>query len=226
MLQAGRWQLHNIASLPGTNYVMWRWLIERMNGWDEEALTEDSELSIRIYQEGYKVKFVPYAITYEQEPQTWGAWLKQRTRWVRGNNYVIGKFLKHIPRFRSKRLAFDLLYTLALYYVFFAAIIISDLLFLVSATNLVSITLPGPYTFVWIMAFVLFIFEIMLAISYDFEDNGRNIALVVLMYFTYCQLWIYIVIRALYLEYVKKDTRIWEKTIRFDLAPQETVNGR
>jgi cellulose synthase/poly-beta-1,6-N-acetylglucosamine synthase-like glycosyltransferase len=225
MLQAGRWQMHNIATLPGTNYVMWRWLIERMNGWDEQALTEDSELSIRIYQEGYKIKFVPYAITYEQEPQKWGVWVKQRMRWVRGNNYVIGKFFKHIPQFRSKRLAFDLLYTLALYYVFFVAIIISDLLFIVSAANLVSITLPGPYTFVWAMAFVLFIFEIMLAISYDFEDNFRNIGLVVLMYFTYCQLWIYIVIKALYLEYVKKEKRTWEKTIRFDVKAPEMVDG-
>jgi cellulose synthase/poly-beta-1,6-N-acetylglucosamine synthase-like glycosyltransferase len=224
MLQAGRWQMHNIATLPGTNYVMWRWLIERLNGWDEEALTEDSELSIRIYQEGYKIKFVPYAITYEQEPPKWGVWLKQRMRWVRGNNYVIGKFFKHIPQFRSKRLAFDLLYTLALYYVFFVAIIISDLLFFVSAANLVSITLPGPYTFVWIMAFVLFIFEIMLAVSYDFEDSLRNIGLVVLMYFTYCQLWIYIVVRALYTEYIKKEKRTWDKTIRFDVKAHEMAD--
>jgi cellulose synthase/poly-beta-1,6-N-acetylglucosamine synthase-like glycosyltransferase len=217
MLQAGRWQMHGIATLPGTNFVMWTSLIRQLDGWDEEALTEDSELSIRIYEAGYKIKYIPYAITYEQEPQEWRVWIKQRMRWVRGNNYVVSKFLKHIPNFKNKRLAFDLLYTLALYYIFFAAIIISDLLFVLSGLSLVSISLPGPYTIVWIMAFFLFLFEIMLAISYDGEDSPGKIGLLILMYFTYCQLWIYIVLKAAYFEYVKKDERIWDKTVRFDV---------
>lgn len=217
MLQAGRWQMHNIATLPGTNFVMWNWLIKKLNGWDEEALTEDSELSIRIYQEGYKIKFIPYAITYEQEPESWRVWIKQRMRWVRGNNYVISKFAKQLTKFKNRRLAFDILYTLALYYVFFAAIIISDLLFIIGLLNLVSISLPGPYTFVWIMAMVLFIFEIMLAISYDDEDSIGKIGLILLMYFSYCQLWIYIVLKAAYSEYIKKEKKTWAKTIRFNV---------
>ena len=217
MLQAGRWQMHNIATLPGTNFVMWNWLIKKLNGWDEEALTEDSELSIRIYQEGYKIKFIPYAITYEQEPESWRVWIKQRMRWVRGNNYVISKFAKQLTKFKNRRLAFDILYTLALYYVFFAAIIISDLLFIIGLLNLVSISLPGPYTFVWIMAMILFIFEIMLAISYDNEDSFGKVGLILLMYFSYCQLWIYIVLKAAYSEYVKKEKNTWAKTIRFNV---------
>ncbi len=217
MLQAGRWQMHNISTLPGTNFVMWTWLIEKLNGWDEEALTEDSELSIRIYEEGYKIKFIPYAITYEQEPESWKVWIKQRMRWVRGNNYVIAKFFKDIPKFKNRRLAFDLLYTLALYYLFFAAIVISDFLFIISALNLVSMSLPGPYTFVWIMAFILFIFEITLAISFDREDSASKIWLIIIMYFSYCQLWIYIVLKAAYSDYIKKEKRTWAKTVRFDL---------
>ncbi len=222
MLQAGRWQMQNIATLPGTNFVMWGWLIRELGGWDEEALTEDSELSIRIYEAGYKIKYIPYAITYEQEPQEWKVWIKQRMRWVRGNNYVVSKFLRHIPAFKNKRLAFDLLYTLALYYIFFAAIIISDILFILSGLSLVTISLPGPYTTVWIMAFFLFLFEIMLAISYDNEDSPARIGLLVLMYFSYCQLWIYIVIKAAYTDYVSKGQHKWEKTVRFDVEPSRT----
>jgi len=217
MLQAGRWQLHKVATLPGTNYVMWTHLLRSLNGWDEEALTEDSEMSIRLYEEGYKIKFIPYAITYEQEPQEWKVWLKQRLRWVRGNNYVISKFWKELPKFQSKRVAFDLLYTLSLYYVFFVAMIISDILFIVSAIGLVSMNLPGPYTIVWMMAFVLFIFEIILTISYDEEDTFKNIFVILLMYFSYCQLWIYLVLKASYIEFIKKEKHFWDKTVRFDL---------
>ncbi len=222
MLQAGRWQLHKVATLPGTNYVMWTHLLRSLNGWDEEALTEDSEMSIRLYEEGYKIKFIPYAITYEQEPQEWKVWIKQRLRWVRGNNYVIAKFWKDLPKFESKRVAFDLLYTLSLYYVFFVAMIISDILFIVSAVGLVSMSLPGPYTIVWMMAFVLFIFEIILTISYDEEDTFNNIFVILLMYFSYCQLWIYLVLKASYLEFIKKEKHTWDKTIRFDVKKKVT----
>ena len=221
MLQAGRWQMHNVATLPGTNFVMWTSLIQKLNGWDEEALTEDSELSIRIYEEGYKIKFIPYAITYEQEPEKWKVWVKQRTRWVRGNNYVIGKFFKEIPKFKNKRLGFDLLYTLSLYYVFFAAILISDGLFILSGLNLVSMSLPGPYSYVWGMAFILFIAEIMLAVSFDSEDKFKNFLIILLMYFSYCQLWIYIVLKAVYIEYVKKEDRKWDKTVRFERKKEQ-----
>ncbi|MGA3286732.1 MAG: glycosyltransferase [Bacteroidota bacterium] len=217
MLQAGRWQMHGISTLPGTNFVMWHHIIKKLGGWDEEALTEDSELSIRIYEEGYKIKFIPYAITYEQEPQQWGIWIKQRMRWVRGNNYVVKKFWKEIPRFKSKRMAFDLLYTLSLYYIFFVAVVFSDILFLVSLFQLVAISLPGPYTFVWVTSLILFLFELFLSISYDGEDTLTNLAIIILMYFTYSQLWIYVVIKSVYQDLIKKEKRIWDKTVRFDV---------
>jgi cellulose synthase/poly-beta-1,6-N-acetylglucosamine synthase-like glycosyltransferase len=217
MLQAGRWQMHGISTLPGTNFVMWHHLIKKLGGWDEEALTEDSELSIRIYEEGYKIKFIPYAITYEQEPQQWGIWIKQRMRWVRGNNYVVKKFWKEIPHFKSKRMAFDLLYTLSLYYIFFVAVVFSDILFLVSLFQLVAISLPGPYTFVWVTSLILFLFELFLSISYDGEDTLTNLAIIILMYFTYSQLWIYVVIKSVYQDLIKKEKRIWDKTVRFDV---------
>jgi cellulose synthase/poly-beta-1,6-N-acetylglucosamine synthase-like glycosyltransferase len=217
MLQAGRWQMHGISTLPGTNFVMWHHLIKKLGGWDEEALTEDSELSIRIYEEGYKIKFIPYALTYEQEPQQWSTWIKQRMRWVHGNNYVIKKFWKKIPHFTSKRMAFDLLYTLSLYYIFFVAVVFSDLLFLVSILQLVTISLPGPYTFVWVTSLILFLFELFLSISYDEEDTLTNFAIIVLMYFTYSQLWIYVVVKSMYQDFFKKGNLVWDKTVRFDV---------
>jgi hypothetical protein len=72
------------------------------------------------------------------------------------------------------------------------------------------------------MAFILFLFEIMLAISFDREDKPKNFILILLMYFTYCQLWIFIMLRAFYLDKIKKQGHIWDKTVRFDLQPKTT----
>jgi cellulose synthase/poly-beta-1,6-N-acetylglucosamine synthase-like glycosyltransferase len=219
MLQAGRWRLFKVATLPGTNLVIRRGVLDALNGWDEEAITEDSELSIRIYKQGYRIKFVPYAITSEQEPETWWAWIKQRTRWVRGNNYVGKKFLKEIPAFTNKFLALEMLYLLSLYYVFLVAIVASDVLFILGVFDLIVISLPGPYTMVWIVGIVLFLLEILLALSYDREDKFSNLLLTFLMYFTYCQLWMFVVGRAIYLDVIKREKRTWVKTVRFDVKP-------
>ena len=73
------------------------------------------------------------------------------------------------------------------------------------------------------MAFVLFIFEITLTLSFDDEDKPANIAYVALMYFTYCQLWVYVIVKALYQEYIKKEKRTWVKTVRFDVKKTEAV---
>ena len=215
ILQAGRWALFRVATLPGTNYVIWRRVLDELGGWDEEAITEDSELSIRIYQKGYRIKYIPFAVTFEQEPETIKVWIQQRTRWARGNNYVLTKFLKEIPGFPNKFLAAEMLYLFSLYYIFLLAVGISDLLFILSLTNLVALPLPGPYTTVWILAIILFVLEIFLVLAYEEEDSLENLLLVVAMYFTYCQLWIYVVAKAIYLDYIKREKRTWTKTIRF-----------
>jgi cellulose synthase/poly-beta-1,6-N-acetylglucosamine synthase-like glycosyltransferase len=219
IVQAGRWKLFRVSTLPGTNFVIRRKLLDDLGGWDEAAITEDSELSIRVYMEGFRIKPIPYAVTHEQEPETWKVWFGQRTRWVRGNNYVATKFLGQIPRFRRKALAVEILYLLSLYYVFFVAIAASDLLFVAALLRLVAIPLPGPYTAVWILAFLLFIMEILLALSYDHEDSVAKVGLVVLAYFTYCQLWLVVVARALWLDLVRRQGRTWVKTVRFDRDP-------
>ena len=154
-------------------------------------------------------------MTYEQEPETWKVWIKQRTRWVRGNNYVSKKFFGLRKTIPSRKLRLEILYSLALYYVFFVAIIISDLLFILAATNLIVITLPGPYSAVWLLAIVLFFAEIMLALSYDREDSFLALFLIALMYVSYCQLWIFIVAKAFYMDWIKKEKMTWAKTVRF-----------
>ncbi len=43
------------------------------------------------------------------------------------------------------------------------------------------------------------------------------------MYFTYCQLWIYVVGKAIYLDYIKREKRTWTKTVRFDGTPEDPL---
>ncbi len=220
IIQAGRWRLLRVATLPGTNYLIRRSLLEDLGGWDEQALTEDAEMSIRIYEAGYLIKFVPYAVTWEQEPETLKVWFKQRTRWARGNNYVLKKYSMQVFRIRPHAVGLELFYAMAVYYIFFSAILLSDLLFILASVNLILIPLPGPYAEVWLFAFFLFILELVIALSREKEDSPLNILLIALAYFTYCQLWILVVLKAAFDDLILKREFHWVKTQRFHVPEQ------
>lgn len=110
MAQGGRWKWFGIATIPGTNFAIRRHILEELGGWDVHALAEDTELTIRVYNLGYVIRFFPAAITWEQEPETWKVWWRQRTRWARGNQYVVLKFLRQFMKLKRKRMIFDLFY--------------------------------------------------------------------------------------------------------------------
>jgi cellulose synthase/poly-beta-1,6-N-acetylglucosamine synthase-like glycosyltransferase len=222
IMQAGRWALLGVTTLPGTNFVIWRSVLKEVGGWDEKALTEDAELTIRLYETGRRIRFVPGAVTWEQEPEKLRTWLRQRLRWARGHNYVLAKHTKRLLALRPRVIALELLYTLLLYYVVCAAIAISDILFVLAGSGLVSLHAIGPYSRMWILAFLLFVLEVGIALSREEgEDSFANLLLVVIAYFTYCQLWIYLVVRALVDDVVLRRAKVWAKTERFAERAQE-----
>ncbi len=217
IMAAGRWQFLRVAALTGTNYIIRRSALAVAGGWDEEALTEDTELSVRLYQLGYRIAFVPYSITWEQEPETPSVWLKQRTRWARGNNYAIMKIIRLFSQFKSKGLAFEALFNLFVPYLFMIAIIgsqITGLILLIPGMEQASwLSTIGNF---WWIILALYFCEFMLALSYDKEILPSNVALVFLMYFTYSHAWLLAVLRALWLDVVMHERHTWYKTVRFD----------
>lgn len=220
IIQAGRWMLMRFTALPGTNYVIRRSLVESLGGWDEEALTEDAEMTFRIYQAGYWVKFAPQSVSWEQEPETVRVWLRQRNRWVRGYNHLLRKYARSLLWMKPRRIGLELLYSLWLYYVFFLAIVISDVLFVMGMAGLVRIEVSGPYSFVWLFAYLTFVLQLMIALAHERgEDTPRNILLTMIMYFTYCQLWIPVVARAFVDDFILHRPGKWAKTERFDVEP-------
>lgn len=132
MAQAGRWYWFGVTTIPGTNFAIRRSVVEELGGWDVKALAEDTELTIRVYEKGYHIRFFPKAITWEQEPETLNVWWKQRTRWARGNQYVVLKFLSQIKTLKRKSIIFDLFYFFFTYFLFFFGVILSNSLFIIN----------------------------------------------------------------------------------------------
>lgn len=217
IIQAGRCLFFKISLLPGTNFVIWKSILQEVKGWNEEALTEDSELTFRIYEKGYLVKFIPASTTWEQEPEKLNTWIRQRTRWARGNNYILSRYGKHLFRPKLKPILIELLNFFYLYYFFIFAILFSDILFVLSFFKAVHIRVLGPYKELWALAFLLFLLEILIALSYEKEDSLISFGVSILAYLVYTKLWIFVVLRSLVEEYFIRKKRIWMKTERFDV---------
>lgn len=219
MAQGGRWMLFNLCTIPGTNFIIRKDILDALNGWDPNALAEDTEISIRIYQLGYKICFMPLAVTWEQEPQTVKIWLKQRARWVKGNNYVISKYLFSPFSLKNKKVAIDIYYFFAVYFFFLLSILCSDLVFLLGLFTEIKISLPGNFLVVWILSYLMFILEINIVLTMEKgEFNRENNLITILMYFTYCQLWIFVSLKGSW-EFLKDlilgRKHVWYKTERF-----------
>ncbi|CZR96349.1 MULTISPECIES: glycosyltransferase [unclassified Clostridioides] len=219
MSQAGRWELFNLCTIPGTNFILRKSIIEEIGGWDSKAIAEDTEISFRIYKLGYKIKLVPQSITWEQEPETVKVWIKQRTRWAKGNIYVLMKYIRNIFKQGKNKIVFDIAYFFSVYFLFLTSVIISDILFILSISKLIEISIPINFFIIWILSYLLFIIEVSISLSIEKgEATLENIFIVAIMYFTYSQLWLFVAIKGM-IEYLKdvifKREVKWYKTERF-----------
>lgn len=200
IVQAGRCSLFGLTTITGTNFIVRRSILENIGGWNMNALTEDTELTVRIYEYGYRITWLPDAVTWEQEPERLSVWIKQRTRWARGNMWVISYYMRKLFLMKNRRMGGDILYFFLTYAVFFLSVVVSDVIFVLGLTGTAHITLGGPFTLIWFLAYALFVLETYISVSFEQgEGNIKNLLLIGLMYFTYCQLWLYVMLRSFWL---------------------------
>ncbi len=225
MNQAGRYFFFKLCTIPGTNYVIRRSIIEEIGGWDTQALSEDTEISFRLYRMGYYIKQMPLAVTWEQEPHLLGVWFRQRTRWAKGNLYVLVKNFRSIfVRFVGPMLLSGLYY-LIVYILMLSSLVTSDMIFLGGILGWVHVTLGGFSTLLWIMAILVFVFNVMLTLATEKNEFSLESALLVLlMLFTYAKLWVFVVLKAIWMSITDKlfhKEVKWDKTVRY----VESVKG-
>ena len=200
LLQAGRCYFFGITTIPGTNFIIRRSLLESMGGWNTSALTEDTELTVRIYESGYRIYWLPHSVTWEQEPETLRVWMKQRTRWAEGNMWIMGQYFFRLLTLHNPRIRVDVVYFAFTYFAFFLSIIVSDTIFLLGLLGISHITLTGPFIVIWLLAYVLFVAETYLSLSLERgEGTWQNFLRTAIMYFTYSQLWLILVFKAAFL---------------------------
>jgi len=88
----GKESLGLFVHLRGCCQFIRRSVLEELGGFDESIMAEDIEISARMVEKGYRIKYTSDIRTWQESPSTWKAFLKQRTRWYRGHMQVALKY--------------------------------------------------------------------------------------------------------------------------------------
>jgi cellulose synthase/poly-beta-1,6-N-acetylglucosamine synthase-like glycosyltransferase len=145
--QEARENLGLIPQFGGTCGGFRHDLIDKLGGFDESMLTEDTDLTFQISLLGFKISYVGNAECYEEAVSTWRAYWRQRHRWARGHMQVCFKHAFNV--LRSKRLSWkEKLDGLLLLHVYFMPV-----LTLFAAFLGVSLILYAPSPAVYLLWF-------------------------------------------------------------------------
>ena len=87
-----RLMLNILVVIPGTFSVFTKDLGKRIGLYDRDTITEDLDLTLKIFKTGGKVTFIPTAVCWTYCPYTWEGWFRQRVRWSHGQ---IETLVKH-----------------------------------------------------------------------------------------------------------------------------------
>lgn len=110
---------YNATVCCGTNFIIRRAHLEEVGGLPEDTITEDSALGMKLEGSGYKVIYVNQPLASGLAPTTFKEYLKQRSRWAKGNLQIFLSF-SSIKYFFKLNLIQKYFYTNGMLYFFYA----------------------------------------------------------------------------------------------------------
>ncbi|MCU7829320.1 MAG: glycosyltransferase [Candidatus Thiodiazotropha sp. (ex Myrtea sp. 'scaly one' KF741663)] len=88
----------------GTMTMVRRSALEAVGGWGEWCITEDADLGLRLFEQGYEATYIPRSYGRGLMPDTFIDFKKQRFRWAYGAVQIIKHHLGHLFGARRNRL--------------------------------------------------------------------------------------------------------------------------
>lgn len=223
LMQCGRWALFKLGSLAGTNMLVKREVIEELGNYDVHALAEDAELTVRITAKGYQLPVVPDSRTWEQEPEKMRIFIRQRTRWLTGNIYLLEKSLHTFSHWKGRTFLLTLQHLLT-YLFFVVLLLVSDIFFVMGIFGFALPEMRAPLLILWFMSYIVYTSQLLSALVVDRNVTAKNVCFILLMYFTYAQIFIVLLVRSVasYLwNRLRGQTIKWDKTERFKGGEEE-----
>ncbi len=104
----GKDVLDLFVHLKGSCQFFRRDVLERLRGFDEGSLSEDMEVSARLTEKGYKIRYAPDVRSWQESASDLRQLFRQRTRWFRGTMEVAFKYGRLMARLNRKSIDAEL----------------------------------------------------------------------------------------------------------------------
>jgi cellulose synthase/poly-beta-1,6-N-acetylglucosamine synthase-like glycosyltransferase len=101
----GKDVLNLFVHLKGSCQFIRRDVLEQLQGFDEAVLSEDMEISARLIENDYKIRYASDVVAWQESPSNLKTLFKQRTRWFRGTMEVAFKYGRLMTKLN--RIKFD-----------------------------------------------------------------------------------------------------------------------
>jgi cellulose synthase/poly-beta-1,6-N-acetylglucosamine synthase-like glycosyltransferase len=90
--QQARMNLRLVPQHGGTVAGVRLSALREIGGWNDNTLTEDTDLTYRLLLAGWKTVYQNRSECYEEVPETWQVRIKQIMRWAKGHNQALAAF--------------------------------------------------------------------------------------------------------------------------------------
>lgn len=87
--QQARMNLRLVPQHGGTVAGVRLSALREIGGWNENSLTEDTDLTYRLLLHGWKTAYQNRSECYEEVPEVWPVRIKQIMRWAKGHNQAL-----------------------------------------------------------------------------------------------------------------------------------------
>src|ERR1700730_13712545 len=94
--QQARVNLRLVPQHGGTVAGMRLSALREIGGWNDNSLTEDTDLTYRLLLAGWTKGFQNRSECYEEVPETWPVRIKQIMRWAKGHNQAMVTYSLHL----------------------------------------------------------------------------------------------------------------------------------
>ena len=145
----GKDSLGLFVHLRGTCQFIRRSVLEQVEGFDEGFLADDMEMSARLTESDYEIRYASDVRSWQESPASLKTFFVQRTRWFRGTMEVAFKYGRLMSKLSRKRL--DAEATLLGPFV-----IIASLLSYLTASGAFFLTFPFDALWRGLLAFSVF----------------------------------------------------------------------
>ncbi|OGM13596.1 hypothetical protein A3A76_03235 [Candidatus Woesebacteria bacterium RIFCSPLOWO2_01_FULL_39_23] len=215
--------LSRVTPLGGNTVFFKTQWIKYIGGWDNNALTEDADVGVRLSSVFAKIRIVydEKHVTREETPSSTRSFVRQRTRWNQGFLQILFK-----NEWKSLKLTRQKIFAL---YILISPVFQATL-FIYFPTGIylaLNSKLPVSVSLISFIPFYIFVFQFFISLvalykftkAYGYKFHWWLPLMVALTFYPYQALLAFSSLRALYRELTHHDE--WEKTLHLNTHRQE-----